>query len=369
MALNFKSTSQILSGYAAAVQSSASSTLVFVLGSIELARANAVAAVTMWLQSLVLQLMAMNRASTSVGVDLDSWLADFNIVTRLPAVQATGTVNFSRYTTTAQAVVPIGGTVQTADGTQQFTVIVDTAQLAYNATLGGYVLAIGIGSIAATVQAVNAGIIGNVNANTITQISSSMQVDTVNNVSPYTTGANSESDTAILTRFQAALLGLRDATKASISAAIQSLQLGIQYSIVANQTLAGVTQNGFFYIIISPYTSILHDSVYSAVDAVRALTETFAVYAATQSAVGVTVTVTAAAGYSHTTVAAAVQTAIQNFIAAVPLGSGLLWSQLYSVTWGVPGVADATLLLVNGGTTDIAGVATTALSAGTVTVG
>ena len=368
MALNFKGTQQLLSGYAAAVQSSASSTLSFVLGSIELARANAVAAITMWLQSLVMQVMALTRASTSVGKDLDSWLADFNIITRLPAVSAIGAVTFGRYTTTAQAVIPIGGTVQTSDGTQQFTVIIDTTQAAYNATLGGYVMAIGIGSITATVQAVNAGTQGNINANTLTQIASSMQVDTVNNTAPYTSGANAESDAAALSRFQATLLGLRDGTRASISAAIQSLQLGIQYSIIANQTLAGATQNGFFYIVISPFTSTLQSSVYSAVDAVRAFTETFAVYAATQSAVTVTVTVTAASGYTHTSVAAAVQTAIQNFIAAIPLGSGMAWSQLYSVIWGVAGVSDATLLLVNGGTTDIAAVATIALTAGTITV-
>jgi uncharacterized phage protein gp47/JayE len=368
MSLNFKSTQQLLTGYAAAVQASASVALSFVLGSIELARANAVAAITMWLQSLVMQVLALTRAGTSVGTDLDSWLADFAITKRLPAVAATGSVTFARYTSTAQAVVPVGGAVQTADGTQQFTVIADTAQTAYSATLGGYVLAAGVASITATVQAVNTGTQGNINASTLTQIASSMPVDTVNNASPFTSGVNAETDPAALTRFQLALLGLRDGTLTSVSAAIQSLQLGLQYSIVANQTFAGVTQNGFFYVVISPYTSPLHDSVYSAVDAVRALTETFAVYAATPSAVGVSVTVTASAGYTHTAVAAAVQTAIQNFITSIPLGSGLAWSKIYSVIWGVAGVSDATLLLVNGGTADIVGVSTTALTAGTITV-
>jgi hypothetical protein len=64
-------------------------------------------------------------------------------------------------------------------------------------------------------------------------------------------------------------------------------------------------------LIISPYTSTLQQQVYGAVDAVRPLTSTFGVFAATQLAANVATTVTAATGYTHAQVAAAVQAAIR----------------------------------------------------------
>ncbi|MFX8028091.1 baseplate J/gp47 family protein, partial [Acinetobacter baumannii] len=101
------------------------------VGSVLRAIVEANAAVVVWLEGLLLQVLAITRAATSSGADLDSWVADFG-VTRLPAVAATGIVTFSRFTTTQQVLVPVGATVQTADGTQQFTVTIDTTNPAYN---------------------------------------------------------------------------------------------------------------------------------------------------------------------------------------------------------------------------------------------
>ena len=369
MTITVRSTAQIVRGYAAAVQSATNTAISFVLGSLELARANAVAGVTMWLQSLVMQVLALTRASTSTGTDLDSWMADFGLVTREAAVAALGTATLSRNTATQQATVAPGALLKTADGTQSFTVIADTSQAAWNASLGLYVAPAGTASIAVTVQAVTAGTGGNINAATLTQIASAIQFDAVTNASPFTSGVNAETDAALLARFQLALQGLRAALPTTAAAAIEALQQGIQFSIVENQTFAGAAQPGFFYVAISPFTSALQTSVYSAVDAIaRGLGVTFAVYAANTLAANVVVAVTAAAGYTHANVATAVQTAIQNFIAAVPLGSGLSWSQLYAVVWAVPGVSDATGLTLNGGTADLAGVANQAITVGTVTV-
>ena len=63
-------------------------------------------------------------------------MADYRF-TRLAAVASSGQVTFARFTPTQKAVVPIGATVQSADGTQTFTVTVDTTNSAYNAGLGG----------------------------------------------------------------------------------------------------------------------------------------------------------------------------------------------------------------------------------------
>ncbi len=369
MSFTIRSTAQIVRGYAAAVQAAASTSISFVVGSLELARANAVAGVVMWLQSKMMALLALTRASTSTGSDLDSWLADFDIVTREGAVAAVGPVTMSRVTATNQAVIYPGVTLKTADGTQSFTVVADTSQSAWSATLNAYVVPAGTPSVSVTVEAVTAGTAGNVNANTITQIASAIPgIDSVTNPAAFTTGVNEETDPAVLTRFQQELQSLRSGIAGAAYSAIDALQQGIQRAIVENETLAGAQNYGYFYVVIYPYTSALQASVYSAVNATRPLSVVMAVFAAPETAADVALSVTAAAGYTLADVEAAVQTAIENFIGTIPLGSGLSWSQLYSVAWGVAGVATATGLLVNGGTADIAAVANTKITAGTVTV-
>jgi uncharacterized phage protein gp47/JayE len=130
-----------------------------------------------------------------------------------------------------------------------------------------------------------------------------------------------------------------------------------------------VTQYGFFYVIISPFTSQLHDAVYAAINAIRGLSITFAVYGASSLTANIAVSVTAAAGYTQAAVEAAVTTAIQNFIASIPLGGTLSYSQLYAAIWAVQGVAiPVTGLTINGGTSDLVATAQQQIVAGTVSV-
>src|SRR5574340_85330 len=143
-----------------AIQGGARTLVDLTVGSILRAVVEANAAVVLWLQGLILQLLATTRAATSNGSDLDTWVADYGL-TRLPAVAATGQVSFSRFTATQQAVVPIGSTVQTGDGSQQYSVTIDTANAAYSAALGGYVLAAGVSSVSVPVAAAKAGAAGN----------------------------------------------------------------------------------------------------------------------------------------------------------------------------------------------------------------
>lgn len=360
---------QIVQLIATQAQANSSQPLTYDLGSVELALAEADASVVQWLQSLIVAVLNLTRASTSKGSDLDSWMADFGIVTREAASSAVGQVTFSRFTTTNQATIAPGVTLQTADGTQTFTVIADTTQSAWNTALGAYVIPAGTASAQVTVQAVTAGSAGNVQAGTVSVIGSTIPyVDTATNAAAFTGGSNAESDAALLTRFQLSLQGLQKGIKAAAAAAIESLQQNLQYSIVENETLAGQPQLGYFYVVISPYDATLQQEVYSAVDAVRPLSVSFGVFAATQLVANVAATVTAAAGYTHTQVAAAVQAALSAFIASIPLGSGLLWSELYSVIWSVPGVAAANSLTINGSAADLAGSPQQAIVAGTITV-
>ncbi len=389
MALNTQSFTRIVEQQVAAIQSAVTAVggfLTFVVGSLELARVEAVAAVSMWLQSLIMQLLSVTRLSTSTGNDIDTFIADFGCPPREAAVSATGQVTFSRFTPTNAATIPAGtytpnpsgsggsysggATVLTADGTQPFQVIPDATQAYWNAAQNAYVIPAGVASAQVTIQAQNAGTQGNVAANTITTISTAISgVDTVTNPTAFSNGVNEETDAAVMARFQRYIQGLRAAIKTAVESAIDGLQQGIQYEIVENQTLAGITQYGFFYVVISPYTSALHDAVYAAIDAIRGLSITFAVYPATDVTANIAVSVTAAPGYTQSAVQTAVQTAIQNFIGALPLGTTLSWSQLYSVVWGVAGVAQpVTGLTINGGTSDLVATAQEQIVAGTISV-
>lgn len=389
MALNTQSFTRIVQQQVAAIQSAVTAlggVLSFVVGSLELARVEAVAAVSMWLQSLVMQLLIVTRLSTSTGNDVDTFIADFGCPPREAAVASTGQVTFSRFTATAQATIlagtytananGVGGSylggvmLLTADGTQQFQVIPDSTQTYWNAAANAYVIPSGVTSAQATVQAQNAGIQGNVSAASITTISTAIQyVDTVTNANAFSNGVNQESDTAVQARFVTYVSGLRAAIASAVESAIEGVQQGIQYAIVENKTLAGASQPGYFYVVISPYTSQLQAAVYSAINAIRGLSITFDVFAANQVTANVTATITASAGYTLANVESAVQTAIQKFIASIPLGGTLEWTQIFQVIWGVAGVATvANTMTLNGGNADLpAGVNGTIVS-GTIVV-
>src|SRR5574340_1688790 len=90
-----------------AIQGGARTLVDLTVGSILRAVVEANAAVMLWLQGLILQLLATTRAATSSGADLDSWVADYGL-TRLPAVAATGEGSFARYTATVRSGIPIG---------------------------------------------------------------------------------------------------------------------------------------------------------------------------------------------------------------------------------------------------------------------
>jgi hypothetical protein len=392
MALNQQSFTTIVQQQVAAIQSAVAAIpstiavfLSFVVGSLELARVEATAAVAMWLQSLVMQLLLVTRLSTSTGSDVDTFIADFGCPPREQAVGSIGQVVFSRFTPTNATTIPAGtpsisstgvvtysggAMVQTGDGTQPFQVIPDPTQTYFNAAANAYIIPAGVTSGQATVQATNTGVQTNVAAGTITTISTAIVgVDTVTNPNSFANGVNQETDEAVMTRFAAYIQGLRAAIYSAVVSAIEGLQQGIQFEIVENQTLGGATQMGFFYVVISPFTTQLHDTVYAAINAIRGLSITFAVYAATDLTANIAASVTAAAGYTQSEVEAAVTTAIENFIASLPLGGTLSWSQLYAVIWGVSGVTlPVTGLTINGGTSDLVASAQQQIVAGTVSI-
>ena len=289
-----------------AVQAGANTLINLNVGSVLRAILEAVAGVNLWLQGLIIYTLTLTRGATSVGSDLDSWVADYGLA-RLSAVAASGQVTFSRFTNTTQAIIPVGAVVQTADGSQSFTVIADTTNSAYNATLGGFVVAASVSSLAVTVTAVNAGSQGNVGAATITSISNAISgIDTVSNAAAFANGIDAETDIALRIRFVLYLASLSKGTKTAIGSAIANVQQGIQYKLVENYDYNGTLDYGFFYAVIDDGTgypsSTLLSTVSNAIDAVRGLTTRFAVFAPVVVTATPTMVLTTGSGYNHTTV-------------------------------------------------------------------
>lgn len=373
MAITTKTFTTLVSDTVTYIQSAASGLVDLTIGSILRSVVEANAAVILWLQGLILQLLATTRAATSSGADLDSFMLDFG-VTRLAAVAASGQVTFARFSTTSQAVVPVGATVLTADGTQSYIVPLDTTNGAYNAGLGGYVLGIGVSSINVTVDAVTPGIGANALAGQITLITQAISgVDTVINASAFTNGVDAESDAALRTRFISYLASLSKATKAAINNAITSVRQGTTNSLTENLAYGGAAQNGYFYAVVDDGTGVpdstFLDSVGNAVEAVRPFTVTYGIFAPVVVHANVGMTIATASGYDHAATAALVATAIANYINALTLGQTLPYSRLTQIAYDAsPGVSNVTAITLNGGTADITATAKQVIKSGTVSV-
>ena len=373
MAITTQDFPTIVRNSVTAVQGAAKGLLDLTIGSVLRSVIEANATVILWLQGLILQLLATTRAATSAGTALDSFMLDFGVY-RLAAVAASGVVTFARFTNTAQAVVPVGTVVLTSDGTQSFTVILDTTNGAYNAGLGGYVMAPGVSSVNVTVTAVTAGIIANAQIGQISLINQPIPyVDTVTNAAAFTTGVDPESDAALRIRFVAYIQSLSKATKTSIGFVIASLKQGMTYSLTENLTYGGAAQPGYFYAVINDGTGYPSggtlSSASNAIDSVRPFTSTFGVFAPVVVTANVAMTITTAAGYVHATVAAQVAAAISAYINSLTLGQALTYSRLTQIAYDVSaGVTNVTAVTLNGGTADLAATAQQTILSGTVAV-
>ncbi|MGK5004105.1 baseplate J/gp47 family protein [Janthinobacterium sp. LB2P70] len=356
-----------------AIQGSASGLVNLTVGSILRAVVEANATVILWLQGLILQLLAATRAATSNDADLDSWMADFGVV-RLGAVPASGLVSFSRFTPTAQAVVPVGATVLTLDGTQAYVALLDVKNSAYSALLGGYVLAPGVASINITVTASMPGAAANAVVGQIALINQPIPgVDTVTNAAGFTNGVDAEKNAALRARFITYIASLSKATKLAIGNAITSLAQGVTFSLTENFTYGGVAQNGYFFAVVDDGTgyppSQLLLSAANAIDAVRPFTSTFGVFAPVVVTANIAMTITTAVGYDHAATAALVAKAINSYVNTLTLGNALTFSRLTQIAYDAsPGVTNVTAVKLNGSTADLVATALQVIKTGTIGV-
>jgi uncharacterized phage protein gp47/JayE len=235
------------------------------------------------------------------------------------------------------------------------------------------VLGIGLATLAVNVTAQTPGSGGNVLANTITSMGQGVPgVDQVTNASAFTSGLDAESDTAYRARFVLFIAALSKGTLVAIQSAIANVQQGLQDTVTENFDYNSTYDPGFFYVVATdssgtPSSGLLA-SIGSAIENTRALGIRFAVFAPVVITANVSMTITSAIGLDHPTVVGNVGNALTAFLNSLPLGAGLPYTQLAAIAFGVPGVINASAILLNSGTSDIAGNPKNVIKAGTVSV-
>jgi uncharacterized phage protein gp47/JayE len=356
--LSFQDFPTTVQNMAAAVQGACSSLLDLTVGSPLRAALEAVASAALWLQWLIAQVYSMTRLATSVGADVDSFVADFGL-TRLPAVSADGQVTVARYSTGNSALIPVGSSIVTLDGTQTFFFVADTTQAAWSASQNGYVIASSAESITATVEAATPGTGGNIAAGALGLFSTAVPfVDTVTNAAAFTNGVNAESDAALQARFANYIQTRAEGTVAAIEYAISTVQQGLTYQVFENTNAGGDWLPGNFLVVVddgsgaTPTATI--NAVTAAIEPVRPIGSTFTVQAATRTVATISLTITTSPTTNKPALVGPVATAITAFVNALPEGATLLYNRIATVAYGVdPSISDVSAVVLNSATADL----------------
>lgn len=366
--LKTKDFSTLVREQATAIQGSSSRLLDLSIGSILRAVVEANAGVVLWIQSLILKLLTVTRASTSTGIDLDTWVQDYGIG-RLEARPATGLVTLGRASVTPQSpravVLALGlapSVVQTSIGAKKFVVVADVDHPDFSAPDNGYVLAQGEESVTVPVEALVPGSGSNVVAGAIDQIVGSIPgVDTVENEDAFDDGRNAETDVALRARFVSFIGALSKGTKVAVGHAILSLRQGLDYTVTENEdyvtasTVSGTENPGYFYVVFDDGSGepsdALKTSVENAIEGVRPLASTFAVFKPAIVQADVSAIITAIPGTDETLLQAELVTALRNYIASLKLGEDLRFTRIGQVLYDAnPTVTNVSGITLNGST-------------------
>ncbi len=357
MQFNTRNFSELVQRQAAAIQGRARQLLDFSIGSVLRAIVESNAGIALWLQSEALRVLLTTRAATSSGADLDSFVGDYGL-SRLGAQSSIGTVTFSRYTPSAQAIIPVGALVKTLDGALTFQVVADSSNSAFNSGFNGYVLGAGIASLSVPVEALNPGAASNIAANFIGLIASSIPyVDTVTNAGAISGGGDAESDDSLRARFVNYILSLSRGTVAAIIFAVTNLRLGLQATVVENENFDGTPNPGFLCVTVStsdatnpvPPDAVLAQAM-KEVDAYRAGGIWAGCFACKVQPINVQMQLTMAPGYDQQKLVGDVGQTIRGYINTLPLGAPLYQSKLTQLALSTsPGVLAVILLQITPG--------------------
>ncbi|PIZ04368.1 MAG: baseplate protein [Gammaproteobacteria bacterium CG_4_10_14_0_8_um_filter_38_16] len=375
MPIEFKSFQTLVNDQVTAVQGATATPIDFNVGTNELALVEANAGMGVFLEYLANSILALARAATSTGVDLDSWIAQFPMKPRLAGVKSSGNVQFSRFTASSSATIPVGSLVKSTDFTLSFEVIADDTNVYYNSSLKAYVIPALTTQIPVKVQCLTAGTIGNVSPNVITVIASPISgVDTINNLVAFTNGKNSETDAELRARFILYINSLSRAVLIAYANAISSIPEIIRYNVVENKTYAGAVQEGYVYTVIDDGTGSppadLIDKAYAAIQTVRGLAIQNDVFGPDPQAVNIIIDLTILPVTTEAVITELVTDALSNYINNLAFNEVLPYSRIFEIVYDAsPYIINATNLTLNGGTTDLSGTENRIFIADTITVG
>jgi uncharacterized phage protein gp47/JayE len=380
MQLSLQNFSTMLNNMAAAAQAAASQALDLLVGSTLRAIFEAVAGLCLWLQWQNVQVLQMARLTTASGTDCDSFVADFPLFGgRLQGVASSGQVTFGRFTATQPVQIPVGTLVKTNDGTQSFTVDLDTTNAAFQADPSGakqgwFTLAAGVASLNVAVTNAAAGTTGNVLAGTIGLIASSAPgLDTVTNANAFTNGLNAETDTALKARFGLWFSSLSKSTPAAIDAAVADVAQNLTWRQINNTDAGGNFAPGAVTVAVDDGSGATPSStialVATAVQAVRAATINAYVIAAAPLAASISMTLTTAPNTNHAAAVASVQAALTIYIGGLGVGGTLPYTRLAQLAYdSSSAITNITGLTLNGGTADLVPTDFQVVRAGALTV-
>lgn len=356
-----KSFDELVFDQAAAIQSKLPSVPDLSVGTILRALVESNAATGLWLESLILQVFAMTRASTSSGADLDSWVADFDLdPTRIPGTKAVGNATFSRTSGAYPAFVPVGTTIDTTDSSQTFTVVKDSSNIRWNESANGYILPQFSLQATIPVQAVEYGSAGNIAANTLTRLTVALPyIDFVNNSAKFTGGSDQETDDALRQRFSEYIASLARGTKGAIGYAISQVPGVSSYSITENKDYTtDADRQAYFYVIVDDGTGTPSDdlvaAVVSTVDEYRAAGVGFTVQKPTKTNVTTIGNIKIDPAYVSADVLTAAQNAVTAYINSLGAGAPLYISRVIQIIYdSSDGVVNVSGIQFNGTAADI----------------
>ena len=349
--------SGVMDRMAAGLQGAAGQVIDLTIGSVLRALLEASASIVLWLQWLILGVLTTTRAATSVGPDLDSWMADYAFA-RLQGLSAAGIVNLARYTVGVAATVPLGTVLLTGDGKQQFLVIEDDTNPAWNGA-GGYTLGAGATSIDVPAACSVVGVSGNVVAGAIGLLGSPITgIDTVSNAASFLGGTGTEDDFAFRSRFLLYINSRSAATNGAILNAVAAVQQGLRVVVIESVDATLSELAGSFLVVVDDGTGkpglLLLQNVQTAVDLVRPIGTNFCVQGPIVLPVSVNVVIETSNSTTHMLVAASVQAAIVSWIASLPIGGTLAVSKIDALAHDIdPSVMSVTSSLINGFSQDI----------------
>lgn len=273
---------------------------------------------------------------------------------RKSATTSSGTLVFSVSTAaTTDLTIPLG------------TIVATTAGLLYETTAAGVILTGNTSSSPITAQAQSSGSDYNTLINTVTVINSSLpEVNSVTNNTAFTGGTDKETNSEYFARFSNFILGLSGANRYGVFTAAVTVD-DIQSAYVEDHFPPESGLYNFTVYVDDGSGSVSQtklDEVYqklygndtSAYPGYVSAGINFRVLSAGLVAVAVLYTITVDAFViGENEAETAINTAVQNYINSLWVGSDVIWTEVIRIIKSISGIEDISALTLNGSSSNI----------------